>query len=72
MPRGDEDYAVSAGLRMLTLRRLVRRGEDGLCRAAPAETALLAYYANAIAETVALAEPAGDAREHALAHSAFA
>ncbi|HXV23805.1 MAG TPA: 1-acyl-sn-glycerol-3-phosphate acyltransferase [Alphaproteobacteria bacterium] len=72
VPRGDEDYAVSAGLRMLTLRRLVRRGEDGLCRAAPAETALLAYYANAIAETVALAEPAGDAREHALAHSAFA
>ena len=56
VPRRDEDYAVTAGLRMLTLRRLVRLGEDGLHRVAPEELPLLRYYANAIAETVARAE----------------
>ena len=56
VPRRDEDYAVTAGLRMLTLRRLVKLGEDGLHRVAPEELPLLRYYANAIAETVARAE----------------
>ena len=32
LPRGDWDYAVSAGLRMLTLRHLVDE-QDGLYRA---------------------------------------
>jgi len=48
VPRGDQDYAITVGLRMLTLRRLVTR-KDGLYAADPAELPLLAYYANSIA-----------------------
>ena len=40
---------------MLTLRRLVARGEDGLYRMRSDELPLLRYYANAIAEAVARA-----------------
>ena len=47
VPRGDLDYAVGVGLRMLTLRRIVNE-EEGLYRGNPADRALLAYYANAI------------------------
>jgi glycerol-3-phosphate O-acyltransferase len=47
IPRGDFDYALSVGLRMLRLRHLVDE-EDGLFRARPRELALLAYYANSI------------------------
>ena len=43
--RSDRDYAVTAGLRMLTLRRLVEESR-GLYRASPAEGDLLRYYAN--------------------------
>jgi len=48
VPRSDWDYAVGAGLRMLTLRRLVDE-RDGLFVARPNEEALLRYYANSIA-----------------------
>ncbi len=48
VPRGDQDYAISVGLRMLTLRRLVDDA-DGLYRARPEELPLLQYYANSIA-----------------------
>ena len=48
LPRADQDYAVTVGLRMLTLRHLVTES-DGLYRANPEEHALLAYYANAVA-----------------------
>jgi glycerol-3-phosphate O-acyltransferase len=48
VPRGDQDYAIAVGLRMLTLRRLVE-SSDGLYRARPEELPLLAYYANSIA-----------------------
>jgi glycerol-3-phosphate O-acyltransferase len=48
VPRKDRDYAIEVGLRMLVLRHLVLE-EDGLVRANPDETGLLAYYANAIA-----------------------
>lgn len=48
IPRQDRDYAIGVGLRMLTLRRLVRE-EDGLLRVEPRELPLLHYYANAIA-----------------------
>jgi glycerol-3-phosphate O-acyltransferase len=48
VPRQDRDYAVSAGLRMLTLRRLVEE-KDGLYTANPRESVLLRYYANSIA-----------------------
>ncbi len=47
LPRGDWDYAVSAGLRMLTLRRLVTE-VDGLYYIEAAEQPLLAYYARSI------------------------
>ncbi len=48
IPRRDLDYALTVGLRMLRLRRLVEE-RDGIYRARPAERALLAYYANSIA-----------------------
>jgi glycerol-3-phosphate O-acyltransferase len=48
VPRSDRDYAISVGLRMLTLRHLALE-EDGLVRTNPAETRVLAYYANSIA-----------------------
>jgi glycerol-3-phosphate O-acyltransferase len=53
LPRGDQDYAIEVGLRMLTLRRIVRP-ENGLYRAAPEELSLLRYYAGSL-------EPAGPA-----------
>ena len=51
VPRSDLDYAIGVGLRMLTLRHIVR-DEDGLYRVATSERPLLEYYANAIAPLV--------------------
>ena len=48
VPRTDRDYALSVGLRMLTLRHLVTE-RDGLFSANPSELKVLAYYANSIA-----------------------
>ncbi len=48
IPRRDQDYLITSGLRMLLLRHLVDE-EDGLYTAVPDETDLLAYYANSIA-----------------------
>ena len=45
--RADRDYAVTVGLRMLTLRHFVTEAE-GLFRANEAERDMLRYYANAI------------------------
>ena len=47
IPRADHDYAVTVGLRMLTLRHLVKMTE-GLYRASDSERELLQYYANSI------------------------
>jgi len=47
IPRADQDYAVTVGLRMLTLRKLVSE-EDGLYASLPEEVPLLRYYANSI------------------------
>ncbi len=47
IPRRDQDYAIVAGLRMLTLRHLVEE-QDGLYTAKPAELNVLRYYANSI------------------------
>ncbi len=58
VPRGDRDYAVGAGLRMLTLRHLVNE-RDGLYVAHAGEEALLRYYANSIAHLLG-AEAASD------------
>ena len=51
VPRGDLDYALTVGLRMLQLRHLVAE-ENGLFRACEPELPLLAYYANSIAHLV--------------------
>ncbi|HEV7518610.1 MAG TPA: 1-acyl-sn-glycerol-3-phosphate acyltransferase [Thermoanaerobaculia bacterium] len=48
LPRQDQDYAIDAGLRMLTLRHLVDE-VDGLFLARPGERKVLAYYAGSIA-----------------------
>jgi len=48
IPRRDLDYAITVGLRMLTLRRLVEE-KDGLYAVLRAELPLVRYYANSIA-----------------------
>jgi len=48
IPRRDLDYALSVGLRMLRLRRLVEERE-GVFSARQEELPLLRYYANSIA-----------------------
>ena len=57
VPRGDQDYAITVGLRMLTLRRLVTEA-DGLYSADVKELPLLSYYANSIAHLFAPAAAA--------------
>ncbi|MGE0151929.1 MAG: 1-acyl-sn-glycerol-3-phosphate acyltransferase [Reyranellaceae bacterium] len=52
LPRGDEDYAIEVGLRMLALRHLVEE-TDGAWTANPQEAELLRYYANSIAHLAA-------------------
>ena len=47
IPRRDQDYAIVAGLRMLTLRHLVEE-KDGLYVARPEEMHVVRYYANSI------------------------
>ena len=47
VPRGDQDYAVTFGLRMLLSRHLVTV-RNGLFEAVPSELPLLRYYANAV------------------------
>jgi glycerol-3-phosphate O-acyltransferase len=51
VPRSDLDYAIGVGLRMLTLRNIVRE-DNGLYRVADGERPLIDYYANAIAPLV--------------------
>jgi glycerol-3-phosphate O-acyltransferase len=48
VPRSDLDYALTVGLRMLRLRRMVEE-QDGLYRARAEEISLIRYYANSIA-----------------------
>jgi glycerol-3-phosphate O-acyltransferase len=52
VPRKDQDYAITVGLRMLTLRHLVDE-KDGLFTARREELPLLTYYANSIAHLFA-------------------
>lgn len=47
LPRRDQDYAITVGLRMLTLRHLVDE-KDGLFTARREELSLLTYYANSV------------------------
>ncbi|MGB8816745.1 MAG: 1-acyl-sn-glycerol-3-phosphate acyltransferase [Rhizobiaceae bacterium] len=48
VPRSDRDYAVTAGLRMFTLRNLVSEN-NGLYQIVDGEEQLVAYYANSLA-----------------------
>lgn len=48
IPRKDLDYAITVGLRMLTLRRLVEE-KEGLYAVRQIELPLIRYYANSIA-----------------------
>ena len=48
VPRADRDYAIAAGLEMLTLRHAVDEA-DGLYTVRADEARLIAYYANSIA-----------------------
>jgi glycerol-3-phosphate O-acyltransferase len=47
LPRGDQDYSIEVGLRMLVLRRIVLE-DRGFFWLNPAEQRILAYYANSI------------------------
>ncbi len=47
IPRGDYNYAVDVGVRMLTLRGILH-DDNGLLKANPAEMKLITYYANSI------------------------
>ena len=49
VPRQDREYAIDVGLRMLVLRKVVERDDEGLLRVEPDELPLLRYYANSIA-----------------------
>jgi glycerol-3-phosphate O-acyltransferase len=52
VPRRDQDYAIEAGLRVLTLGHLVDE-RDGLYSVRAEELPLLRYYANSIAHLAA-------------------
>jgi glycerol-3-phosphate O-acyltransferase len=56
IPRRDQDYAIVAGLRMLTLRHLVDE-TDGLYVAKAGEMPLLRYYAGSISHLLPPAAP---------------
>jgi glycerol-3-phosphate O-acyltransferase len=51
IPRADRDYAITVGVRMLTLRRLISE-RDGLYGANRDQVVVLNYYANSIAHLV--------------------
>lgn len=51
IPRGDREYAVTVGIRMLTLRRLLHEA-DGMYSANPDDIHILQYYANSISHLV--------------------
>jgi glycerol-3-phosphate O-acyltransferase len=57
IPRADHDYAITVGLRMLTLRRVVT-AREGLYTVAHGQLDLLGYYANSIAHLVERADVA--------------
>jgi glycerol-3-phosphate O-acyltransferase len=49
VPRGDLDYGIETGLRMLSLRRILHRDDGGLYSSNAADRPVLTYYANSIA-----------------------
>ena len=61
IPRRDQDYAITVGLRGLTLRHLVDE-QEGLYQARPEELPVLRYYANAISHLLPQSLPLVDLR----------
>jgi len=59
VPRKGPEDAVRSGLRMLVLRHFAEQ-DEGRIRPAPSESAILSYYANAIAHLVRKAEAKGE------------
>ncbi len=55
IPRSDRDYEVTVGLRMLTLRHIIRESDDGMLSIAPGEEPLIEYYANSISHLLQIA-----------------
>jgi glycerol-3-phosphate O-acyltransferase len=53
VPRGDRDYAVTVGLRILRLRHIVEARDDGRLDPVAENRPLLDYYANSIAHLIA-------------------
>jgi len=51
IPRGDYNYAVDVGVRMLTLRQILV-DDEGVLSVNPKEHALINYYANSIAHLI--------------------
>ena len=65
IPRGDQDYAITTGLRMLVLRNFVVE-RDGRYSAAPGERDMIAYYANSIAHLIDKTDRSSGAGAHPL------
>ncbi|MFL6197962.1 MAG: 1-acyl-sn-glycerol-3-phosphate acyltransferase [Thermoanaerobaculia bacterium] len=63
IPRKDQDYAIEAGLRMLTQRHLVEE-KDGLFTERAEERAALAYYANSIEHLTSKPAPGATDETH--------
>ncbi len=55
IPRADQDYAVTVGVRMLTMRRVLVES-NGMYQVNPSEIELLHYYANSIAHLLSSIE----------------
>jgi glycerol-3-phosphate O-acyltransferase len=66
VPRRDRDYAVTAGLRSLASRHIVREDAGGMFSIAAGEERLVAYYANSVAHHFELArQKRGETEEQA-------
>lgn len=62
IPRGNRDYAVTVGIRMLVLRRVLD-SDNGLYKVNPDDQLLLQYYANSITHLVERLQPANQITE---------
>ncbi|MEM7259595.1 MAG: hypothetical protein AAF404_19650, partial [Pseudomonadota bacterium] len=63
IPRGDRDYAVTVGIRMLVLRRVLLE-DDGIYTVNQSDILLLQYYANSIEHLVARVTHSATASEN--------
>ena len=68
LPGKDAAAAVSAGLKVLTLRKIVTESGAGLLSVDPAERPLLNFYAASIAHHLGAGESAGDVASAEIIH----